>query len=86
MTLHVRSVSAGYGTGDILTDISISLGAGEAVGVLGANGAGKTTMIRMIMDIIRPRFAPRSRLRNSVPAAGGSWCCFNRIVTRGLTI
>jgi branched-chain amino acid transport system ATP-binding protein len=55
MSLNLRSVSAGYGTGDILTDISIDLGAGEAVGVLGANGAGKTTLMRVISGQLAPR-------------------------------
>lgn len=37
-----------------LSDVSFSLGQGETLGMIGANGAGKSTCIKLLMDFIRP--------------------------------
>jgi branched-chain amino acid transport system ATP-binding protein len=46
--LEVGGLSAGYGQARILHDISVNVGAGEIVAILGANGAGKTTFFRSL--------------------------------------
>ena len=46
------NVTAGYGKFRVLKDISIKVNTGEIVCVVGANGAGKTTMMRAISGII----------------------------------
>jgi branched-chain amino acid transport system ATP-binding protein len=46
-------VSAGYGSVRAVSDVSIAVGEGEAVGVLGANGAGKSTTLRAISGLVR---------------------------------
>ena len=51
--LTLSGVSARYGSVPAISDISISIGEGEAVGVLGANGAGKSTTLRAISGLIR---------------------------------
>jgi zinc/manganese transport system ATP-binding protein len=38
----------------VLSDISLSIGAGEFVGVLGPNGSGKTTLMRVLLGLIQP--------------------------------
>ncbi|MBA2546901.1 MAG: ABC transporter ATP-binding protein [Burkholderiaceae bacterium] len=43
-----------YGASHILHGVSISIGAGEAVGLLGRNGMGKTTLIRTLIRLVRP--------------------------------
>jgi len=53
--LSVRDVVAGFGPLTILNGISLELGPGEVVAVLGANDAGKTTLLRTIAGLISPR-------------------------------
>jgi len=51
--LEMRSVSSGYDGARVLREVSLSLSAGEIVCILGRNGAGKTTMMKTIMGLIR---------------------------------
>ena len=52
--LEVRGLHAGYGGSEVLAGIDLTVGAGEIVGVLGRNGMGKTTLVRVIMGLLRP--------------------------------
>jgi branched-chain amino acid transport system ATP-binding protein len=52
--LSVRHLQAAYGTAQVLFDISLEVGPGEVVTLLGRNGMGKTTTIRSIMGLLRP--------------------------------
>lgn len=52
--LATRGLTKKYGDFTALSDLTISVSAGEVYGFLGPNGAGKTTMIRTVMDEIRP--------------------------------
>jgi branched-chain amino acid transport system ATP-binding protein len=51
--LELRGVAARYGSLQALHGIDLSVGEGEIVAVLGANGAGKTTMLRAISGTVR---------------------------------
>jgi branched-chain amino acid transport system ATP-binding protein len=51
--LALSGVSASYGSVPAVGDISIEVGEGEAVGLLGANGAGKSTTLRAISGLVR---------------------------------
>jgi branched-chain amino acid transport system ATP-binding protein len=53
--LKVDAVQAGYGVAQVLFDISLRVGAGEAVSLLGRNGMGKTTLVRTIMGLVPAR-------------------------------
>jgi branched-chain amino acid transport system ATP-binding protein len=53
--LEVESVNAYYGESHILHGVSLSVAEGEAVCLLGRNGAGKTTSILTIMGYLKPR-------------------------------
>ncbi|MBB4039708.1 branched-chain amino acid transport system ATP-binding protein [Microvirga flocculans] len=53
--LSVRHLQASYGAAQVLFDISFDIDAGEVVTLLGRNGMGKTTTIRSIMGLLRPR-------------------------------
>ena len=51
--LALSGVSASYGSVPAIRDVSIEIGKGEAVGLLGANGAGKSTTLRAISGLLR---------------------------------
>jgi branched-chain amino acid transport system ATP-binding protein len=55
MRLAVDRVVAGYGNVEVLHGISLAVGQGERVGLFGPNGHGKTTLLRAISGLIRPR-------------------------------
>lgn len=51
--LEIGSLTAGYGEATVLTDVSITLGEGESLALLGRNGMGKTTLINSIVGVTR---------------------------------
>ena len=51
--LSLAAVSASYGSVPAVAGVSIEVGEGEAVGLLGANGAGKSTTLRAISGLVR---------------------------------
>jgi branched-chain amino acid transport system ATP-binding protein len=53
--LEVKNVHTYYGLSHILFDISLTVSKGEVVGLLGRNGAGKSTTMRSIMGLTPPR-------------------------------
>ena len=53
--LEVEGVSVSYGAVEAVRDISLSVAAGEIVTLIGANGAGKTTILRAISKLASPR-------------------------------
>ena len=53
--LDVRAVHAGHGAAEVLFGIDLTVAPGEIVGVLGRHGMGKTTLVRTIMGLLRPR-------------------------------
>jgi ABC-2 type transport system ATP-binding protein len=52
--VDVRAVWKRYGDIDVVQDLSFDVRPGEVLGFLGPNGSGKTTTMRMILDIVRP--------------------------------
>lgn len=57
--LEVKNVDVSYrsrrGRNDVLTDVSVTVGAGEAVAIIGESGSGKTTLARAILGVVKPR-------------------------------
>lgn len=53
--LDVKSINTYYGLSHILFDLSITVSKGEVVGLLGRNGAGKSTTMRSIMGLTPPK-------------------------------
>ena len=55
MMLEVDSLATAYGQSQVLFGVSFGVRAGEAVTLLGRNGMGKTTTVRSLMGMVRPR-------------------------------
>ena len=53
--LDVRKLSAFYGRAQVLFDVSLRLDRGEAVALMGRNGAGKSTTLKAIMGLVQAR-------------------------------
>jgi ABC-type branched-subunit amino acid transport system ATPase component len=53
--LTISDVSAGYGGGDILKDVSVEVPARAITCIVGPNGAGKSTLLATIAGLLRPR-------------------------------
>ena len=53
--LKVDQINSYYGESHILRDVSLHIGAGETVALLGRNGVGKTTTLKSIVGWVRPR-------------------------------
>ncbi len=52
--LTIEGVHAGYNGVPVLLGIDVAVQEGEVVAVLGANGAGKSTMLRVITGLLHP--------------------------------
>ncbi len=50
----LEGVTAGYGATPVVQDVSLSVAAGEVVGLVGPNGSGKTSLIRAASRALRP--------------------------------
>lgn len=55
MILEIRDIHTYYGTSHVIFGLSLHLNEGEVIGLLGRNGAGKTTSLRSIIGITPPR-------------------------------
>lgn len=53
--LELAQVRAGYGRAEVLHGVSITVGAGEIVSMIGSNGAGKSTTLRVISGLLPVR-------------------------------
>lgn len=53
--LHLQELEAGYGESMILRRITLEVKPGQVVCLMGRNGVGKTTLMRTIMGLIKPR-------------------------------
>ena len=65
--LEVKGLNTYYGDSHVLFDIALRVERNEVVALLGRNGAGKSTTLKSVMGVVRPRdgsrWAWRSRLR-----------------------
>jgi branched-chain amino acid transport system ATP-binding protein len=92
--LEVDRISGGYGSGLVVREVSLSVGRGEAVCLLGRNGVGKSTLIKLACGFLRPTSgAVRLQgkeitgLRPSYNVGAGlTYCPQERIVFDELTV
>ena len=52
--LHVQNVSHGFGERQILDNATFRMKKGEHIGLIGANGAGKTTIFNLLTSVYQP--------------------------------
>lgn len=55
--LHVDSIQKSYGMRPVLSDVYLSCGKGEIVGLLGRNGSGKSTMLKIIFGSLPSEYS-----------------------------
>jgi branched-chain amino acid transport system ATP-binding protein len=92
--LAVEHIDAFYGSVQVLRGVSFAVAPGEVVGLLGRNGAGKTTVLKTIMGLVRARAgrialdnAELSRLpAHAVPRHGVAYVPQGRRLFAGLTV
>lgn len=92
--LSVENLSVSYGAIEAVKNVSFEVNEGEVVSLIGANGAGKTSILRTISGLVRPKEGKISFLGNEirrVPArkivsAGLSQVPEGRHVFAGLTV
>jgi ABC transport system ATP-binding/permease protein len=61
--LNLERVSKSYGVRPLLTDVSLGIGAGERIGIVGRNGDGKTTLLEVMTGLEAPDSGRVSRSR-----------------------
>jgi ATP-binding cassette subfamily F protein uup len=52
--VNLKDVSKGYGSRSVLRDVTLGIAAGDRIGVVGRNGDGKSTLLRMIAGVSEP--------------------------------
>ena len=52
--LEIKNLNKTFGKKEILKDVNISISSGKIIGLLGKNGVGKTTLIKLINDLLTP--------------------------------
>ena len=62
--LRIEAAQAGYGDNVIVDDISLTLTPGQRIGVLGRNGAGKSTVLKLIAGVAAPLGGKREAHRD----------------------
>jgi branched-chain amino acid transport system ATP-binding protein len=92
--LEVEAVDTFYGETQALFGVTLGVGRGEVVALLGPTGAGKTTLLRSVLGLTPPR---RGRIRldgaditraeaHAIARAGVGWVPEDRRVFPGLTV
>ena len=92
--LRIENLSAGYGEAVVIHDVSLTLGEGQTLALLGRNGTGKTTLINTLAGVTRQhggsislggqaisKLAPHQRA-----AAGIGWVPQERNIFKSLTV
>ena len=52
--LHIENISHSYGDNEVLKNITLKFDPGEKVALIGGNGVGKSTLVKIIMEVMQP--------------------------------
>lgn len=55
MTLKIKNLTGGYSGVPVIKDVNLTIDSGQALGLIGLNGAGKSTTIKHILGLLRPQ-------------------------------
>lgn len=55
LLIHAQKMNTYYGASHILRDLSFTVARGETIGLMGRNGMGKSTLLKSIMGLVKPR-------------------------------
>lgn len=69
--VSLDQVCFSYGTQEVLHHIAIQIGARQMVGIVGPNGGGKTTLLRLILGLLPPRLGEVTVFGQAPAAARG---------------
>src|SRR6202453_2653499 len=53
--LTISGLFAGYGSGDVLRGVDLTVAEGSVTCIVGPNGAGKSTLLKIVSGLLRPR-------------------------------
>src|SRR5947207_7335186 len=92
--LQVEGIHTYYGKSHILNGVSLEVGSGEVVGLLGRNGVGKSTTLKAVAGLVHPsrgevRFEGRQITRapaHRVARLGSGYVTEDRRIFRPLTV
>jgi ATP-binding cassette subfamily F protein uup len=62
--VNLNAVEKGYGSRSVLREITLGVGAGDRVGIVGGNGDGKSTLLRLIAGTETPDSGAVTRTRD----------------------
>lgn len=79
--LEVSNLNAFYGDAQVLFDVNFRLGEGEIIGILGANGAGKSSFMKSLTGLVN---VARDSIRLRGEVIGG--CAAGEIVRKGIAM
>ena len=71
--LVLENVSKAFGPRRICSDVSLELETGDRLAVVGPNGSGKTTFLKLLSGLLRPDGGSISYMRNGQPLDRASW-------------
>jgi branched-chain amino acid transport system ATP-binding protein len=69
--LKIDNINVSYGDLQVLWDVSFDVGQGELVALVGANGAGKTTILNTISGLLKPRSGAINFLKQDITKVPG---------------
>lgn len=79
--IELKNLHVGYGKVPVLHDVSLTLSKGQIVTIIGANGAGKSTMMKAMAGLLRPSSGSVSLFGEQVSGFSA-----DKVVPRGLSL